>query len=270
MKTITFGIQKGGTGKTSISMSVACQLALEGNQVLFIDADPQGNASGWGLKDIRNELADIFLHGATLEDTIHRTSITNLYMIPTAGLNGELRLYGQTKAVEKLFAMRKLMPQIQDLGFDYVVIDTSPAFNALEKQCFLASDEVIPILQLDIFSTDGLGIFTNLVKSLKEDYDSDRPSIKRIVLNSQDNRLPQQKALMELYQKMNIELHVIPVDQAFKKSQGAGIFLQEYEGTKKETLDAVKHLAESINIRGLNYELGEKENHEQWDTTRAS
>ncbi|MDY3722781.1 MAG: ParA family protein, partial [Treponema sp.] len=44
MKTITFALQKGGTGKTSVSVSVALELAKK-HKVIFIDADPQGNAS---------------------------------------------------------------------------------------------------------------------------------------------------------------------------------------------------------------------------------
>lgn len=44
MKTYTFAIQKGGTGKTSVSVSVAVELAKHGRTIL-IDADPQGNTT---------------------------------------------------------------------------------------------------------------------------------------------------------------------------------------------------------------------------------
>ena len=49
MKVIGLGLQKGGVGKTSISVALAAELAKT-SKVLLIDADPQGNASGALLK----------------------------------------------------------------------------------------------------------------------------------------------------------------------------------------------------------------------------
>ena len=53
MKTYTFAIQKGGTGKTSVSVSVAVELAKIGRTIL-IDADPQGNTTDWMYNQRRN------------------------------------------------------------------------------------------------------------------------------------------------------------------------------------------------------------------------
>ena len=51
MKVIGLGLQKGGVGKTSVSVALAAELA-KSSKVLLIDADPQGNASGALLKEI--------------------------------------------------------------------------------------------------------------------------------------------------------------------------------------------------------------------------
>lgn len=247
MKTITFGIQKGGTGKTSISISVASQLAIDGKKTIILDADPQGNATGWIIKELSHELADVLFNSCQVEEAIQKTSIENLYIMPTAGLGGDLRLYGETKASNKPYAIKQLLPKLEALGFEYCIIDTSPAFSPLEKACFLASDEVIPVLQLDIFSTDGLKVFTGLIDEMKNDMEATKPNILRIVLNARDDRLPQQKKLLELYEKnIALEAFIIPVDQGFKKSQGAGFFIQEYAKTKRETLEAIEALTNAI------------------------
>jgi chromosome partitioning protein len=39
--------QKGGSGKTTLSMQLAGALARRGNKVLVVDADPQGTATRW-------------------------------------------------------------------------------------------------------------------------------------------------------------------------------------------------------------------------------
>jgi chromosome partitioning protein len=44
---IAVGNLKGGTGKSTIAVNLACRLAETGRSVLLIDADPQGTASAW-------------------------------------------------------------------------------------------------------------------------------------------------------------------------------------------------------------------------------
>ena len=247
MKTITFAIQKGGTGKTSVSVSVAGDLALAGKKTLLIDADPQGNSSGWIYPEVEYEFADVLLGKANLEQAICKTHVENLYILPTAGIGGSLRDFSQTATGDKIFYVRNLLDEIEKMGFDFTIIDTSPAFNLLEKMCLVASNEAIAVLQLDIFSTDGLVTFADSLNTLKKNMRIQEPVFNKLILNSKDDRLQQQSQLLAQFEEnKNFTLFMLPVDQAFKKAQQLCIPVQAFSDTKPDTLKVLEELAECL------------------------
>lgn len=249
MKKITFAIQKGGTGKTSTSTSVAVELASKGNKVILIDADPQGNATSWICNEDSNieyELSDILMEKCEPEQAIFPTQIENLFLIPTASIGGSLRLYQKTLATEQPYAIRHLVRHLQD-KFDYCIIDTSPSFGALEESCFLASDEALAVLNIDEFSKDGLIIFIDNLNKMKKRYDTELPVINKLILNSRDKRLSQQDDIInQLKTSTNCALYIVPVDQSFKKAQSVHAPIQYMQETKKETLQVITQIAEAI------------------------
>ena len=170
-------------------------------------------------------------------------------MIPTAGVGGGLNGYQKTDAHGKPEAMLDVTDELAK-AFDYCIIDTSPHFGPLEESCFIASDEVIPVMMIDRFSFDGLEIFMTNLSDLKTRAKRvSKPAvIKRLVLNSKDNRLSTQAGKVEaLTQTLpsGMQLHIIPVDQAFKKAQDQHEPIDNVEA-KKETLETIAEIAKAL------------------------
>lgn len=248
MKTIAFALQKGGTGKTSTAVSIATELAKK-HKVVLIDADPQGNASAWYNNELTAELSDVLTNKAGIGEALISTGIKNLFMIPTAGVGGGLNAYQKTEANGKPEAMLDVTDELAK-AFDFCIIDTSPHFGPLEESCFIASDEIVPVMMIDRFSFDGLEIFMSNLQDLKSRAKrvSKAAEIKRLVLNSKDNRLATQEGKIDALIKTlpeNMKLHVIPVDQAFKKAQDMHEPIETVE-PKKETLTVIKEIAKEL------------------------
>lgn len=65
--------QKGGVGKTTLSVNIAGQFAAQGSRVLLLDADPQGSALDWAAaREEESTFAVLGLPRATLHKDVSK------------------------------------------------------------------------------------------------------------------------------------------------------------------------------------------------------
>ena len=136
MKKIVIAIQKGGVGKTTVSVSLAAQLAMEGKKVLLIDADSQGNSTSNLIESFEYDLGEVLFGKVEVEKAIIPTTVPNLYLIPTLAISdgdtNDLKLYRSMQATREPFIFVDLVNVIESLGFDYCIFVTS-------SRCFTLS-----------------------------------------------------------------------------------------------------------------------------------
>jgi chromosome partitioning protein len=83
--TISIASQKGGTGKTTTSITLAAGLAHKGKKVLLIDVDSQANSSKVLLPHYKDIKRDQMVYNTIINRQplfIHPTTIRNLDIVP--------------------------------------------------------------------------------------------------------------------------------------------------------------------------------------------
>ncbi len=142
MHVIAISNRKGGTGKTTVAVNLAAELAARGFRVLLIDLDSQGHcAVGLGIQvdattpAVHHLFVDPLLK---LREIIRKTSIDNLDLAPAdlkfdhgQGQRNDQRLKDALER-EELHA-----------HYDMVVIDTPPSLDALLMNALMAADRVL-------------------------------------------------------------------------------------------------------------------------------
>jgi chromosome partitioning protein len=169
--------QKGGTGKTTTSISLAAGLARKGKRVLLIDTDSQANSSKVLLPNYQDIDAEQTLYATILERKplpIHDTSVPGLSIAPAHILlsNTDIEL---TSAIDHREARvrRELEKRIDQ--FDEVIIDCPPALSWLTINAFTASDQVLVVVSPGYFELDST---VQLGKSIQNVRDYFNPDLK--------------------------------------------------------------------------------------------
>lgn len=130
MKIIAVMNEKGGAGKSTLSIALACALHREDQRVVLIDSDPQGSARDW--RESAGESADL---------------------PPVVGLDKPESIKEGLKA----FA-----------GMDWLVIDTPARAAKASASIIHASDFVLIPLQPSAMDVWGASAIVDMVNSYKE------------------------------------------------------------------------------------------------------
>jgi chromosome partitioning protein len=156
MRRIALVNQKGGCGKTTITINLASCLAEKGEKVLLIDLDPQGHSSlGLGFKPDSSErsLYEVLLGEVSLESAIQklRENLDILYS------DVVLSAFEQAMAgIEgREFKLSHCLKPVQN-DYTYIIIDSPPSVGLLTFNGLMASSEVIIPVDPSSFSLNGL------------------------------------------------------------------------------------------------------------------
>src|SRR6266699_834312 len=153
MKVVSFSIFKGGTGKTTTTVSTAAALALRGKKVLVVDLDQQASATRYlGLDpEATPSLYDVFTGGKSAQAAIRKTDF-NIDVLPSHLLLAAIEEALEPGDEQKLSGM--LNPLKNE--YDFILIDTPPGKAMLAFNGLAAADLIVIPASAERMAVDGV------------------------------------------------------------------------------------------------------------------
>jgi chromosome partitioning protein len=210
-KIIAVANQKGGSGKTTVSMQLAGAIARRGNKVLVVDADPQGTATRWA---------------ASAEDE---------HPFPAS-------VVGLSAANEKVH--REVKKFIDD--YHYIIIDCPPAADSpVPQSALLIADLVlVPIIPspLDMWAAVGIRQVISNVSDLNEGLKS------RLVLNQCQPNTTLTQETLEVLPEFGIELAKAQLRhrQVYRQSAVFGQTVHDFGGKASAAIAEMESLTSEV------------------------
>jgi chromosome partitioning protein len=161
MRTIAVVNQKGGCGKTTVSINLASALADLGKKVLLVDMDPQSHcAVGLAVPEeqIEQSIYDVLI-STIRNEPIRLTEvlwqISDRLELAPASLDLSAFEQQMVGVTERECCLKDSLNSIKN-DYDYTVIDCPPAVSLLTFNALRAADEVIVPVETGYFALHGL------------------------------------------------------------------------------------------------------------------
>ena len=161
MRTIAIINQKGGCGKTTVSINLASALASRGQKILLVDMDPQSHcAVGLAVPEeqIEQSIYDVLIshgRGEPLRLSEILWQISDGFELAPASI--DLAAFDQQMSgvAERENGLKKVLEQVKN-DYEYIVIDCPPSVGLLTFNAIRAATDVVVPVEMGYFSLHGL------------------------------------------------------------------------------------------------------------------
>jgi len=201
---ITIANQKGGIGKTTVSMSLIGALHHRNFRVLGVDMDPQGSLGFSAGLDIENNytIYDVMKGAVPIQDAIVHSDDTGDFLISNILLSS---ISEELRGSDRMFLLRNELAKISG-QYDFVIIDTPPGLSVLTTNAYCAANGLIIPTRANILEVLAV---SQIRDTIREIHQSLNPNLKvlGILINFYDRRLTLGKEVTDLMETLAREMN---------------------------------------------------------------
>jgi chromosome partitioning protein len=175
--------QKGGVGKTAVTLGLASAASAARVETLVLDLDPQGNAtSGLGVDDSEFDANDV-LYADERGVALNAVVKTDWPCVSVIAANLALAQREGDQQLGAEMRLRKALdtPELAE-RFQLVLIDCQPSVGKLVSNALIAATGVLIVTEPSIDASAGVANLTTTIRTVQEHFNPEL-QILGVILN---------------------------------------------------------------------------------------
>lgn len=157
--------QKGGTGKTTTTVSLGAGLARQGHQVLIIDGDSQGHVGISLGVDGEKSMYHVMIEKSDLDDCVV-SARPNLDVLCGDDSLASAEIYLARQPEERNDVLRRALEHHR--RYDFILVDCGPSLSLLNMNALTFADHLIVPVSCDFLSLIGVKQVLKTLKNVNE------------------------------------------------------------------------------------------------------
>lgn len=237
-KIIAVANQKGGVGKTTTSVNLAGELARQGQQVLLVDCDPQGNATtslGIAKRGLSATTYEVMTGLAGIDKAIRSSGREGFDLVPaTENLAGAM--VELVDAERREWRLHDAMQQVE--GYDWILLDCPPSLGLITLNALCAAQHVLIPLQCEFLALEGLAQLKGTIDRVHERMNP-QLGIVGVAMTMYDGRTNLAQQVVEEVRKyfpQRIFSTLIPRSVRISEAPSYGQLIAEYDPQNRAAL----------------------------------